>query len=80
LNAIGTALHIGSLAVDPALIPLGTAVTIPNAPSPWNNRTFTADDTGGAIKGKHVDIYCGAGRVAEQETKRVTSNNGTVCF
>lgn len=80
LNAVGTALHIGSLAVDPTVIPLGTNVTIPSAPPPWNTRMFVADDTGGAIKGRHVDIYCGAGRVAEVETNRVTSNNGTVHF
>ncbi|GAC1438130.1 MAG: hypothetical protein NVSMB51_13470 [Solirubrobacteraceae bacterium] len=47
-----------SLAVDPALIPLGSMVYIPSyvgldGASGW----FVAQDTGTAIKGRHVDVY-----------------------
>ena len=80
LNARGGSLGQGSLAVDPAVIPLGTAVILPNAPSPWNMQQFIADDTGGRINGQHVDIYCGAGSAAKSKTSQVTSNNGRVCF
>lgn len=78
LDARGGALQIGSLAVDPGVIPLGSTVVIPDAISPWNQQTFTASDTGGGIKGKHVDIYCGAGRAAKAETFRVTADNRTI--
>jgi 3D (Asp-Asp-Asp) domain-containing protein len=45
-----------SIAVDPRLIPLGSRVFIPayrNIGGGW----FIAQDTGGAIKGRHVDVY-----------------------
>ncbi|NUN12295.1 MAG: fibronectin type III domain-containing protein [Myxococcales bacterium] len=44
-----------SIAVDPTLIPLGWYVWI-DSEQGW----YRADDTGGAIKGKHLDIYMGA--------------------
>lgn len=44
-----------SIAVDPTLIPLGWYVWI-DSEQGW----YRADDTGGAIKGKHIDIYMGA--------------------
>ncbi len=45
-----------SIAVDPQLIPLGSRVYVPayrNLGGGW----FTAQDTGGAIKGRHIDVY-----------------------
>jgi 3D (Asp-Asp-Asp) domain-containing protein len=41
-----------SLAVDPGLIPMGSRVYIPAY-----RRWFTAQDTGGAIGGAHVDVF-----------------------
>jgi 3D (Asp-Asp-Asp) domain-containing protein len=41
-----------SIAVDPRLIALGSRVYIPAY-----RRWFVAQDTGGAIRGKHVDVY-----------------------
>jgi 3D (Asp-Asp-Asp) domain-containing protein len=41
-----------SIAVDPRLIPLGSRVYIPAY-----GRWFVAQDTGGAIRGRHVDVY-----------------------
>src|SRR4051812_45229852 len=43
LNAHGQPLRIGSIAVDPAVIPNGSKVQIPSAPPPWNQQTFVAD-------------------------------------
>ncbi len=43
-----------SIAVDPTLIPLGWYVWI-EAQGHW----YRADDTGGGIAGKHIDIYTG---------------------
>lgn len=45
-----------SLAVDPALIPMGSRVFIP-AYRGKGGGWFTAQDTGGAIRGRHVDVY-----------------------
>ena len=45
-----------SIAVDPKLIPESSRVYVP-AYRPINGGWFVADDTGGAIKGRHIDIY-----------------------
>ena len=41
-----------TIAVDPAVIPLGSRVYIPQF-----NKVFIAEDTGSAIKGNRIDIY-----------------------
>lgn len=79
LNALGRRLTIGSIAVDRTIIPLGTRIRMPNLVSPWDQQEFVADDTGGGINGKHVDIYCGAGQGARTETFRVTAHDRQVC-
>jgi 3D (Asp-Asp-Asp) domain-containing protein len=46
-----------SVAVDPSLIPLGSLVYVP-AYKPLNgDGWFRADDTGGAIIGRHIDVF-----------------------
>jgi 3D (Asp-Asp-Asp) domain-containing protein len=45
-----------SIAVDPRLIPLGSRVYVP-AYRTIGGGWFTAQDTGGAIKGRHIDVY-----------------------
>jgi 3D (Asp-Asp-Asp) domain-containing protein len=45
-----------SIAVDPGLIPLGSRVYIP-AYRGLGGGWFLAQDTGGAIRGRHVDVY-----------------------
>lgn len=49
-----------SIAVDPNVIPLGSQVKI-TFPEPYThfNGVYTANDTGGAIKGKKIDIFMG---------------------
>jgi 3D (Asp-Asp-Asp) domain-containing protein len=80
LNAQGKPLQTGSLAVDRRVIPLGTSMRIPNLAPPWDTQLFVADDAGGGIEGKHVDVYCGPGSPAHSETLRITANNRRVCF
>jgi 3D (Asp-Asp-Asp) domain-containing protein len=45
-----------SIAVDPRLIPLGSHVYVP-AYRHTGGGWFIAQDTGGAIKGRHIDVY-----------------------
>lgn len=49
LTRSGNKVHVGSLSVDPRVIPLGSTVVI-------NGQEYIADDTGGAIKGKKIDM------------------------
>jgi len=80
LNALGGPLKIGSLAVDRSIIPLGAKVRIPNLVAPWDQQVFVADDTGGGIQGRHVDVYCGAGKDPGKETFRLTAHDRRVCL
>lgn len=50
------------IAVDPGQIPYGTHVNIEPNPFGDPNISFLADDTGGAINGKHIDIFDWRGR------------------
>lgn len=46
-----------SVAVDPDLIPLGSRVYIPAYRDAPGRGWFRADDVGGAILGRHLDVY-----------------------
>jgi len=52
ITSTGTTPKWGTIAVDPSVIPYGTKVYIPKF-----NKTFIAEDCGGAIKGNKIDIY-----------------------
>ena len=54
-----------TIAVDPHLIKLGTRVQI-------GNRIYTAEDTGGAIKGNRIDVYYSSHRMAQRHGVRYT--------
>lgn len=49
-----------TIAVDPRVIPLGTKVVI-------NGHTYTAEDTGGAIRGNRIDIFVGSHEEANRK-------------
>jgi 3D (Asp-Asp-Asp) domain-containing protein len=61
LTATGTQARVGIIAVDPRVIPLGSTVYIPAF-----GREFRAEDTGGMIKGHHIDIYMAHGDQARE--------------
>ena len=50
-----------SVAVDPKEIPLGSRLEIEAYPG----KKFVAWDTGGAIRGKHIDVFLGPTTMAE---------------
>lgn len=58
--AVGSSLplhYLRSIAVDPSVIPLGSRVYIPAYRHDGYGGWFIAQDTGGAINGRHVDVY-----------------------
>jgi 3D (Asp-Asp-Asp) domain-containing protein len=60
LTASGARAEAGkTIAVDPDVIPLGSTVII-------NDQEYVAQDTGGAIQGNRIDIYCGSHEEALQ--------------
>jgi 3D (Asp-Asp-Asp) domain-containing protein len=46
-----------SIAVDPNVIPLGSRVYVPAYRNDGHGGWFIAQDTGGAIAGRHIDVY-----------------------
>jgi len=75
---------LGSIAVDRSQIPLGaalamtTALPVPPQGGPGRlSGLMLAQDTGGAIVGKHVDLFCGSGPYAEFVSGRM-KNPGTL--
>jgi 3D (Asp-Asp-Asp) domain-containing protein len=46
-----------SIAVDPGVIPLGSRVYVPAYRRDGQGGWFVAQDTGGAISGRHIDVY-----------------------
>jgi len=54
--------HKYIVAADPSVLAMHTKITV--RPNPFNddNIVFSVEDTGGAIKGRHIDIYDWRGR------------------
>ncbi|HEY2318670.1 MAG TPA: 3D domain-containing protein [Solirubrobacteraceae bacterium] len=46
-----------SIAVDPRVIPMGSRVYVPAYRGDGHGGWFLAQDTGGAINGRHIDVY-----------------------
>ena len=59
--------HAYIIAVDPSVIPLHTKVYVRPNPFGDDNIVFSAEDTGGAIKGHHIDVYDWRGRSHQLE-------------
>lgn len=57
ITATGTTVRIGSVAVDPKVIPYGTRMFIVSNDGKYVYGIATAEDCGGGIKGKEIDLY-----------------------
>ena len=57
ITASGTYAKVGTVAVDPRVIPLGTKMYIVSTDGSYIYGYCTAEDTGGAIKGNKVDLF-----------------------
>lgn len=83
LDAHNTALDPNSVAVDNAFVPNESIVKIPGLPGSYGEKTYIANDIGVTVHGKHIDVYCGEGKLAEEEMNRVTFEDDNlirVCF
>ena len=80
LDYHGDYLQIKAVAADPSVIPLGSQITIPDLPEPWNTYTFQVTDVGPSIIGKHIDVYTGEGNNAKNITEKITFNGQKVCI
>eukprot|EP00826_Nyctotherus_ovalis_P047341 TRINITY_DN5433_c0_g1_i5.p1 TRINITY_DN5433_c0_g1~~TRINITY_DN5433_c0_g1_i5.p1 ORF type:complete len:186 (-),score=25.84 TRINITY_DN5433_c0_g1_i5:190-747(-) len=67
-----------AVARDPKLMRCGTPLQI-KTPI-LSGKTFLALDTGGAIRGKHLDVFCGFGQKGKALSHKVTTNGATVCI
>jgi len=79
LDSHGDILLVQSVAVDSDIIKQKTKLVIPELPNPWNEMVFISSDVGPSIKGKHIDVYTGEGKLAELETFRITGIENDVC-
>lgn len=65
ITATGKEIETGMIAVDTKIIPLGTKVEIKDL------GIFTAEDTGGKIRGNRIDIYFETREEAEKFGRKV---------
>ena len=57
ITATGTTARIGTIAVDPTVIPYGTRMLTLSNDGKYVYGIATAEDCGGSIKGDRVDLY-----------------------
>ncbi len=79
LDQKGQPPEAGHIAVDNTIIDRGSKLLISTLSEPWNQIILISTDEGLSIKGKHIDLFTGEGKLAEEETFRVTSNDNRVC-
>ncbi|MBT8173994.1 MAG: hypothetical protein HKP26_00740 [Nitrosopumilus sp.] len=79
LDQNGQPLVAGMIAVDNTIIDREIELIISTLPEPWNEIILISADEGPAIKGKHIDLFTGEGKLAENETFRVTGYDNKVC-
>lgn len=69
-TALGTRARVGAVAVDPKVIPLGSKLYIESMDG-WPSYGYAvAEDTGGAIKGKRIDLFFNSNAEANRFGRR----------
>ena len=56
-NALGRVARVGTIAVDPRVIPLKSMVYVESANGAWVYGIAVCEDTGGVIKGNKIDLF-----------------------
>jgi 3D (Asp-Asp-Asp) domain-containing protein len=69
-TARGTETHVGVVAADPRIFPLGTRLQLIGA---GISGTYTVSDTGAAVVGRHIDIYLPNAAAAKRFGKRMVT-------
>lgn len=54
-TASGITSHVGTVAADPAVLPLGSRIHVTGAGGYTGD--YTVADTGASVRGRHIDIY-----------------------
>jgi 3D (Asp-Asp-Asp) domain-containing protein len=57
LNALGRTARLGTIAVDPSVIPLRSRVFVTSRNGTWVYGEAVAEDTGGKIEGNIIDLF-----------------------
>lgn len=70
VTAYGTKPRIGIIATDPKIFPKGTKLLLVD-PLDGKEKIFVAEDKGGKIKGRHIDIFTGFGREGLRKTRKM---------
>lgn len=70
ITASGTKARPGVVAVDPRVIPMGTKLYIESMDGTASYGNATAEDTGGAIKGKKIDLFFPTSQEVKQFGRR----------
>ena len=66
-----------SVAVDNSFIPNNSILKIEGLPEEYADKSFIANDVGVTVHGKHIDVYTGEGKDAEQKMYDLTTDYGT---
>jgi 3D (Asp-Asp-Asp) domain-containing protein len=69
----GMQTRVGIVAADPAVLPIGTVISVDGLTG-RHNRTYTVADTGRAVKGREIDIFmddCAAAKRFGRQRARV---------
>jgi 3D (Asp-Asp-Asp) domain-containing protein len=69
LTAAGTIPHEGTVAADPAVLPLGSRIRVTNAGA--YSGMYMVTDTGKKVNGLHIDIYLSSVAAAREFGKKV---------
>lgn len=78
-DSMGQPLKTGmTAAVDTSVVNHGTNFKVPTLPGKWGSLTYTASDIG--VEGRHIDVFTGEGKTAEQQTFEITGRGNTVCL
>ena len=57
ITSTGTVTRVGAIAVDPTVVPYGTRMFILTKDGKYIYGVATAEDCGGSIKGKRLDLF-----------------------
>lgn len=70
VTAYGTKPRVGIVATDPKIFPKGTRFLLVN-PLDGKEKVFIAEDKGGGIRNRHIDIFAGFGNDGLRKAKKI---------